>query len=117
MVWFRWGCAASCGWIVRCVGVRGDAWPVLLSPCNTCECMLVRFFAVWFLLFTLLYLQYVHCARGMQLMPRKLSKLQIRSAAARSRTSSRSALSSYDVSIKFMLFRPPDDSDDGERII
>ena len=22
-------------WIVRCVGVRGDAWPVLLSPCNT----------------------------------------------------------------------------------
>ena len=27
---------ASCGWNVRCVGVRGDAWPVLLSPCNTC---------------------------------------------------------------------------------
>ena len=35
MVWFRWGCTASCGWNVRCVGVRGDAWPVLLSPCNT----------------------------------------------------------------------------------
>ena len=35
MVWFRWGCPASCGWKVRCVGVRGDAWPVLLSPCNT----------------------------------------------------------------------------------
>ena len=35
MVWFRWGCTASCGWHVRCVGVRGDAWSVLLSPCNT----------------------------------------------------------------------------------
>ena len=35
MVWFRWGCTASCGWNVRCVGVRGDAWSVLLSPCNT----------------------------------------------------------------------------------
>ena len=35
MVWFRWGCTASCGWNVRCVGVRGDAWPVLLSPCVT----------------------------------------------------------------------------------
>ena len=29
------GCTASCGWHVRCVGVRGDAWSVLLSPCNT----------------------------------------------------------------------------------
>ena len=27
--------AASCGWHVRCVGVRGDAWSVMLSPCNT----------------------------------------------------------------------------------
>ena len=35
MVWFRWGCTASCGWHVRCFGVRGDAWSVLLSPCNT----------------------------------------------------------------------------------
>ena len=35
MVWFRWGCTASCGWNVRCVGVRGDAWSVMLSPCNT----------------------------------------------------------------------------------
>ena len=35
MVWFRWGCTASCGWNVRCVGVRGGAWPVFLSPCNT----------------------------------------------------------------------------------
>ena len=30
MVWFRWGCTASCGWNVRCVGVRGDAWSVSL---------------------------------------------------------------------------------------
>ena len=30
-----WGCTASCGWNVRCVGVRGDAWSVMLSPCNT----------------------------------------------------------------------------------
>ena len=28
-------CTASCGWNVRCVGVRGDAWSVMLSPCNT----------------------------------------------------------------------------------
>ena len=35
MVWFRWGCTASCSWNVRCVGVRGDAWSVMLSPCNT----------------------------------------------------------------------------------
>ena len=35
MVWFRCGCSACCGWNVRCVGVRGDAWLVLLSPCNT----------------------------------------------------------------------------------
>ena len=35
MVWFRCGCTASCGWNVRCVGVRGDAWSVMLSPCNT----------------------------------------------------------------------------------
>ena len=35
MVWFRWACTASCGWNVRCVGVRGDAWSVMLSPCNT----------------------------------------------------------------------------------
>ena len=35
MVWFCWGCTASCGWNVRCVGVRGDAWSVMLSPCNT----------------------------------------------------------------------------------
>ena len=35
MVWFRWGCTASCGWNVRCVGVRGDTWSVMLSPCNT----------------------------------------------------------------------------------
>ena len=35
MVWFRWGCTASCGWNVRCVGVQGGAWPVLLSPCTT----------------------------------------------------------------------------------
>ena len=34
-MWFRWGCTASCGWHVRCVGVRGNAWSVLLSPCNT----------------------------------------------------------------------------------
>ena len=38
MVWFRWGCTASCGWNVRCVGVRRDAWPVMLSPCNTLGC-------------------------------------------------------------------------------
>ena len=37
MVWFRWGCTASCGRNVRCVGVRGDAWSVLLSPCNTTQ--------------------------------------------------------------------------------
>ena len=35
MVWFRLGYTTSCGWNVRCVGVRGSAWPVLLSPCNT----------------------------------------------------------------------------------
>ena len=35
MVWFRWGCTAFCGWNVRFVGVRGDAWSVMLSPCNT----------------------------------------------------------------------------------
>ena len=29
------GCTASCGWHMRCIVVRGDAWPVLLSPCNT----------------------------------------------------------------------------------
>ena len=34
-VWFGVGCTASCGWNVRCVGVRGDAWSVMLSPCNT----------------------------------------------------------------------------------
>ena len=34
-VWFGFVRAASCGWNVRRVGVRGDAWPVLLSPCNT----------------------------------------------------------------------------------
>ena len=35
-VWFGfvWACTASCGWNVRCVGVRGDAWSVMLSPCN-----------------------------------------------------------------------------------
>ena len=34
MVWFRWGCTASCGKNVRCVG-GGNAWSVLPSPCNT----------------------------------------------------------------------------------
>ena len=28
-------CTASCGWHMRCIVVRGDAWPLLLSPCNT----------------------------------------------------------------------------------
>ena len=28
-------CTASCGWNVRCAGVRGNAWSVMLSPCNT----------------------------------------------------------------------------------
>ena len=27
--------AIACGWNVRCVGVWGDAWSVMLSPCNT----------------------------------------------------------------------------------
>ena len=36
-VWFGVGCTASCGWSVRCVGFRGDAWSVMLSPCNTLQ--------------------------------------------------------------------------------
>ena len=28
-------CNASCGWHMRCIVVQGDAWPLLLSPCNT----------------------------------------------------------------------------------
>ena len=24
-----------CGWHMRCIVIRGDAWPVLLSPCTT----------------------------------------------------------------------------------
>ena len=40
MVWFRWGCTASCGWNVRCVGVRGDAWPVLRWCYTPPHCML-----------------------------------------------------------------------------
>ena len=28
-------CHTCFGWNVRCVGVRGDAWSVMLSPCNT----------------------------------------------------------------------------------
>ena len=43
MVWFRWGCTASCGWNVRCVGVRGDPWSVMLSPCNTVVCVVQTF--------------------------------------------------------------------------
>ena len=35
MGWYRWVCTASCGWHMRCIVVRGDAWPLLLSPCNT----------------------------------------------------------------------------------
>ena len=35
MIWFCWGCTASCGWHMRCIVIRGDAWLVLLSPCNT----------------------------------------------------------------------------------
>ena len=37
MVWFRWVCTASCDWHMRCTVGRGDAWPLLLSPCNTME--------------------------------------------------------------------------------
>ena len=51
MTWFRSGCTASCGWHMCCIVVRGDAWPVLLSPCNTWKvqlggndrCRLTRF--------------------------------------------------------------------------
>ena len=35
MIWFCWGCTASCGWHMRCIVIRGDAWLVLHSPCNT----------------------------------------------------------------------------------
>ena len=35
MVWFRWVCTASCGRHMHCIVVRGDAWPMLLCPCNT----------------------------------------------------------------------------------
>ena len=36
-VWFGFVGSAllSCGWRMRCIVVKGDAWPLLLSPCNT----------------------------------------------------------------------------------
>ena len=35
LAWFGSVCTASCGCHVHCIVVRGDAWPMLLSPCNT----------------------------------------------------------------------------------
>ena len=29
------GTIGSCGWHMRCIVIRGDAWLVLLSPCST----------------------------------------------------------------------------------
>ena len=34
-VWFGFVGAALLPAVVRCVRVRGDAWSVMLSPCNT----------------------------------------------------------------------------------
>ena len=35
-LWFLFcqACTASCGCYKHCVHIRGDAWPMLLSPCN-----------------------------------------------------------------------------------
>ena len=38
---------ASCGWHMRCIVVRGDDWPVLLSLCNTRRLVGITTACVW----------------------------------------------------------------------